>query len=268
MHSSECLWSSSWFNPLLTTKSINQQDSLPHVTSLFFVAPVFNACSWKARHNSILTQFFILVQQKWRIRRTCLHNIIHPNLHICHTEIESCTNLQFSQPLNTRHDKMLSNKMLLKCDIWGEINWPNFLNLALYNYKIIKILTYLLTPYSTVILEKLTGSQLVKKFPTFYGTRRFITTLTSASQLFLFWSSSIQSISPHLTFWRTILILSSHLCLGLPSGLFPSGFPTKTLYAPLLSPHTCYMPSPSHSSWFYHPNNIGRAVWIIKLLIM
>ena len=27
-----------------------------------------------------------------------------------------------------------------------------------------------------------------------------------------------------------------HLCLGLPSGLFPSGIPTKTLYMPLLSP--------------------------------
>jgi len=31
-------------------------------------------------------------------------------------------------------------------------------------------------------------------------------------------------------------ILSSNLLLGLPSGLFPSGFPTKTLYTPLLLP--------------------------------
>jgi hypothetical protein len=27
-----------------------------------------------------------------------------------------------------------------------------------------------------------------------------------------------------------------HLTLGLPSGIFPSGFPTKTLYTLLLSP--------------------------------
>jgi len=42
---------------------------------------------------------------------------------------------------------------------------------------------------------------------------------------------------PHIhTSWRSILILSFHLRMGLPSGLFPSGFPTKTLYTPLLSP--------------------------------
>jgi len=40
----------------------------------------------------------------------------------------------------------------------------------------------------------------------------------------------------HPTSWRSVLILSSHLSLGLPSSLFPSGFPTKTLYTPFLSP--------------------------------
>ena len=43
--------------------------------------------------------------------------------------------------------------------------------------------TYLLTPWSRVLLETLTGLQLVKKFPAFYGTRRFITALTSAHHL-------------------------------------------------------------------------------------
>jgi hypothetical protein len=33
--------------------------------------------------------------------------------------------------------------------------------------------------WSRVLLEKLTGLQLVKKFPAFYGTQRFLTTLKS-----------------------------------------------------------------------------------------
>ena len=44
---------------------------------------------------------------------------------------------------------------------------------------------YLLTPWSMVILEKLASLQLVKKFPAFYGTRRFLTALTSARHLSL-----------------------------------------------------------------------------------
>ena len=78
--------------------------------------------------------------------------------------------------------------------------------------------------------------QLVKKFLAFHGTPRFITALTCVRQLSLSWASPIHSIYSHLTSWRSILILSTHLRLGLPSGLFPSGFPTKTLYTSLYSP--------------------------------
>ena len=98
------------------------------------------------------------------------------------------------------------------------------------------LITYLLTPWCRVLLEKLTGLQLVKKFPAFHGTRKFITALTSVRHLSLSWASLIQSIYPHPTSWRSVLILSTHLRLGLPSGLLPSGFPTKTQYAPLSSP--------------------------------
>jgi hypothetical protein len=55
------------------------------------------------------------------------------------------------------------------------------------------LLFYLLTPWSRVLLEKLTGSQLVKKFYVFYGTRKFITAFTRACQLSLSRASSIQS---------------------------------------------------------------------------
>ena len=118
------------------------------------------------------------------------------------------------------------------------------------------LLTYLLTPWSKVVPEKLKGSHLVKKFLAFYRTRKFITAFTSTRHLSLSRATSIQSMPQNPTSWRSILILSSHLRLVLPSGLFPQVSPPKPVMH-LLSPHTCYMPRPSHSSWFYHPNNIG-----------
>ena len=106
---------------------------------------------------------------------------------------------------------------------------------------------YLLTPWCRVVLEKLTGLQLVKKLPAFHGTRRFITALTRVRHLSLFWASPIQPIYSHPTSWRSFLILSTHLRLGLPSGFLPSDFPTKTLYTP--SPHP-YAPHAQPISFF------------------
>jgi hypothetical protein len=63
------------------------------------------------------------------------------------------------------------------------------------------------------------------------GTRRLNTEFTRALHLFLSWATPIQSTLPHPTSPRSILILSTYLHLGLPSGLFPSGFPTNNLYA-------------------------------------
>ena len=95
--------------------------------------------------------------------------------------------------------------------------------------------TYLLTPWSKAPLEKLTGSAASQEIPCIFGTRRFLTVPTSARHLSLSWANSIQSPPPPPTSRRSILILSSHLRLVLPSGLFPSGLPIRTLCTPLPS---------------------------------
>ena len=56
--------------------------------------------------------------------------------------------------------------------------------------------TYLLTAWNGVLPEKLTGSQLVKKFQTFYRPRSFIAAFTSARYLPTFSASSGLSMHP------------------------------------------------------------------------
>ena len=63
---------------------------------------------------------------------------------------------------------------------------------AVENSKIIKsVYTYLLAPRSRVLLEKLTGSAASQEIPHIFGTRRFITILTSARHLSLSSANSI-----------------------------------------------------------------------------
>jgi hypothetical protein len=101
--------------------------------------------------------------------------------------------------------------------------------------------TYLLTPWSRVLLEKLTSlwSQ-SRNSSHVYGIRRFFTVLTSSRHLSLSWANSIQSPQTPPTSWRSIFILSSHLRLGLPNGLFPKVSPPTPcahLSHPPYAPH-------------------------------
>jgi hypothetical protein len=68
----------------------------------------------------------------------------------------------------------------------------------------------------------------------------------TACDLPLSWARWIQSTPTHPTFLQSILRLRSRLCLGLPSGLHPSGFPIKTLYIFLF--YAIYATSPPISS--------------------
>ena len=119
------------------------------------------------------------------------------------------------------------------------------------------LLTYLVHG-ADVLLEKLIGLQLVNKFPAFHGTQRFITALTSVRHLFLFWVSQPNPVH----------IPTTHLLEKNPNIIHPSKprspqwsisfrFPHQDPIHPPLFTHTRHMPSPSHSSRFYHPHNIG-----------
>jgi len=126
------------------------------------------------------------------------------------------------------------------------------------------MLNYLFTLWSRVLLEELKSYQLVKQFPAFYSTQMFITALTSAHHLSLI----LSLLDPvHTSTFHFLKIHANIILPSMPGSLsfrFPNQYPA---YAPSL-PHTCYKPCPSHSSRFYHPNNNGWGVQIIKLLIM
>jgi len=68
------------------------------------------------------------------------------------------------------------------------------------------------TAWSRFLLEKLTGSHLVKKFPALYGTRRFIIAFTSARHLSLSWARSIQNVPfPLLRSYQRIIPGPRHM---------------------------------------------------------
>ena len=107
------------------------------------------------------------------------------NIYYClHTkQTKQMTNYagQFSHPLPTVKSAVCVHQHSFLYHILTVQLSIRLLKYQQYSY----LLTYLLTPRSRVLLEKLISSQLVKKFTTFFGTRRFITAFTSACLLSL-----------------------------------------------------------------------------------
>ena len=137
-------------------------------------------------------------------------------------------------------------------------------NMSLYqkgvyymSIKIFIMFTYLLTPWCRVLLEKLTGLQLVKKFPAFlwnpkvhYRTHKHpppVSILGQPNPVHIP-TSHLLEIRPNINHPSTPRSPQWSLSLRFPH--------QDPIHRPLLT-HTCHMPSPSHSSRFCHPHNIG-----------
>jgi len=86
----------------------------------------------------------------------------------------------------------------------------------------------------------------------------FITVFTRGRHFSLSWARWIRSTPSHTTSLTSVLtLLSSHLRLGLPHGLFPSDFPTKILYAFLISPVRSTFPTNLlRTNWNTVPHNV------------
>ena len=97
-------------------------------------------------------------------------------------------------------------------------------------------MTYLLTQLCRVLLEKLTGLQLVKKLPEFHGTRKFITALTSARHLSILGQPNPvhKPTSHHLEIHPNIIRPSTPRSpQWSPSLRFPHQNPIHPLFSPI-----------------------------------
>ena len=133
-------------------------------------------------------------------------------------------------------------------------------NLPFINHLIVQdgvFLTYLLTPWSRVLLQKLTGFAANQEIPRIlwnpkvhYRTHKRPPPVPILSQL-----HPVPTTPSHfMKIDLNIILLSTSWS---PQWSLSLRFPQQNLVhtSPFL--HACHIPRPSHSSLFYHQHNIG-----------
>jgi hypothetical protein len=151
---------------------------------------------------------------------------------------------------------MVKTEILIR----GGFRWVSMFTLN--SLRVGQYLQYL-TNCMRVLLEKLTVTQLVKKFPTFYGTRMFITACIRIRRWSHSWARFIQFTFSYPTIHSNIILLpkprpskwSRPFRISGQNCVYPSHFS-----------HACYMPHPSNIPLYDHPNNIWWSEQVMKFL--
>ena len=130
-------------------------------------------------------------------------------------------------------------------------------------YKIQYIDNKLLSDGFHYILEVTDNDYLAKSMSKILGFLQTYHTVIKwllGTRRFLSWAMWIKFTISQPTSLKSILIFSSHLHLSLPKDLFPSGLPTKTLYAFLDCSICVTCPAHSQTSRFNIPNYVWHGI--------